>query len=265
MAIDPNAPTQTSQGDTPFENEIPEYRAISGGAVFSLLLGLIAILSFVNPYFLLAAFAAVLFGALALRKIRRNAKILTGAGLANVGIALGLIFGLAAGTFTAVQTVLIGQQATGFAEEFARSIEAKDFAGAVSLQVPPSMRQGKTSAQVIEDMQQQSIEDFESDPRVTTIRQILDRLDHPEQYLHVLGIETKGFDGLTPFAYVVLYLHGPPVNERPANEYVMIEVRGEKQSGSNQWWVQTVTYPYEVGSAAMEVRAAHTHADGSSH
>ncbi len=267
MAIDPNppsAPINTSH-ESPIENEIPEYRAINGGAVSSFVMGLVAILSFVSLYFLVAAAAAVLFGGLALRKIRRNPNEMTGAGLANVGILLGLIFGLSATTVTVVRTMMLSQQATQFAGIFAKSLEDGNFATVVYWQTQPRFREGKSPAEVVREMQQQSTDDFEVDPRADSARKVINRLEAPDQYLHVQGIEAKGFDGLDPFAYVLLHLHGSTSEDWPAEEYAMIEVRSDRRSGSNEWWVQSFNYPYEAGSASRQVQAAHTHADGSSH
>ena len=86
------------------ENELPTYRAISNLAIFSLVCGALAIFSFAHPFFYLAAILAVVLGMLAHRAIRQYPDMLTGHGIANAGIALGLIFGLGCGTYTTVQT-----------------------------------------------------------------------------------------------------------------------------------------------------------------
>lgn len=267
MAIDPNPPATPikTDNDSPIENEIPEYRAIHVGAIGSLILGLMSILCFVSPYFLVAAVSAVLLGGLALRKIRRNPELMTGARLANLGILLGLIFGLSATTVTVIRTTLIGRQATQFAGVFAKSLEDGNFAEAIYWQMQPYFREGKSPAEAVQVMQQQLSEDFETDTRVESARKVMHRLKDPGQYLHILGIEAKGFDGLNPFAYIILHLHGSPSDEWPADEYAMIEVRNDKRGGTNEWWVDSFNYPYEVGSAAQQVQAAHTHADGTTH
>ena len=72
MPIEPiSSPSPT--GTVPvsaIENEIPTYRAISPMAVVALICGIIALLSFAHPAFLLSAGAAILLGILADRKIR---------------------------------------------------------------------------------------------------------------------------------------------------------------------------------------------------
>ncbi len=78
--------------DSPIENELPTYRAISNRAIFSLVFGAMAIFCFAHPIFYVAAVLAVVLGVLAHRAIREYPDMLTGHGLANAGIALGLDF-----------------------------------------------------------------------------------------------------------------------------------------------------------------------------
>ena len=65
-------------------------------AIFSFICGVVAIFAGPIPIFYLASILAVVLGILAHRAIRQHPDMLTGHGLANTGIALGLAFGLAA-------------------------------------------------------------------------------------------------------------------------------------------------------------------------
>src|SRR5260370_23072337 len=96
------------------ENELPTYRAISPGAVVSLIFGILAVLSFASWYFLAFAAAAIVVGVLSGRKIQKMPDVLTGNGIAQAGIALGRIFGLTAVTIVTVQSALRERQAAAF-------------------------------------------------------------------------------------------------------------------------------------------------------
>ena len=92
MATDQKTSTlnmDSNRPDSPIENELPAYRAISTRAIFSLLFGSLAIFCFAHPIFYAIAALAVVLGVLAHRAIRQYPDMLTGHGLANAGIALG--------------------------------------------------------------------------------------------------------------------------------------------------------------------------------
>ena len=90
------------------ENEIPSYRAISRYAVFSLICGIIASFSFASLFFVFSV-AAVILGILAHLGIKKYPDMITGRGMANVGIALGLIFGLIVSTYTGVHALILSR------------------------------------------------------------------------------------------------------------------------------------------------------------
>ena len=145
MAIDPNV-TRTNPESKPasaIENEIPAYRAISPLAITSLILGALSILSFAHWFFLSFAVAAVVLGFLADRKIGRFSDVLTGRGFAQAGIGLGLIFGLAAVTTSAVQGYLRTSAATRFATAYAQVLQDKSLEDALWYQAPPEAAEGE--------------------------------------------------------------------------------------------------------------------------
>ena len=65
MAVDPQTSTGSalSPVSSPIENELPTYRAVSPLAITSMLLGLVASLTFVSHWFLVAGGLAVVTGA----------------------------------------------------------------------------------------------------------------------------------------------------------------------------------------------------------
>src|SRR4051812_36579404 len=121
-------------------------------AVVALICGIIALLSFAHPVFLLSAGAAILLGILADRKIRRLSDVLTGRQIAQAGIALGLIFGLSAITTTSVQAWILRREATKFARTFENVINTGTFDDAVWYSQNPRARAGKTPADLVAEM-----------------------------------------------------------------------------------------------------------------
>ena len=112
MAIDQKSSTidaeQVASGQV-IENEIPTYRAISARAIFSVAFGVLSGCGFAHWFFYTFAVLAIVFGIWAHLKIKQLPDILTGKGLANFGIGLGLVFGLASGTVSTVAVLCASQ------------------------------------------------------------------------------------------------------------------------------------------------------------
>ena len=263
MANDPTAAPGTAPtwSSSAIENELPTYRAVSLWAVGSLVLGVISGVAFASLNFLVASVLAIAAGALALRAIRREPDRFTGAGLANVGIALGLITGLAAPTYAVVQRTIIGRQATAYAEGLCETFPEGGFRQALWYTSPPMARQQATPDQMIEELQAQP-EQAEpmSNPRVAALRTIADRLESSdEQHIHVEGIENRGYDGITPFAGVLLRIDGPNPAGVPSTEFAMLLIKGLDGASGREWYVDDIQYPYKRGSEAQIVESAHGH------
>ncbi len=114
MATDQKSPPFADEAalvPSAIENEIPTYRAISKYAIFSVLFGIISSFSFASLFFLVFSVGAVILGILAHLAIKQYPDMFTGRRLANVGIALGLIFGLVVSTYTGVQSFLLTREA----------------------------------------------------------------------------------------------------------------------------------------------------------
>ncbi|RUL89004.1 DUF4190 domain-containing protein [Tautonia sociabilis] len=264
MATDPQTAPDTAPtwSASPIENELPTYRAISTWAIGALTLGVISAATFASLNFLIASIGAIACGAIALRMIRRYPDLLTGAGLANVGIALGLITGLAAPTISFVQHSILARQARAYGDLFSQTLQEKGLADAFWIAQPPSRREQTTPqkllAEVEANSQQQMMEG--GDPRLIGLRSMAERLaSSSEQHIYVDGIEAKGFEGITPFAYIRLGLDGPESEKYPALQYALIKVEATKHDGRREWFVQDLTFPYTSGSRANVVESAHGH------
>src|SRR4051812_13815429 len=121
-------------------------------AVVALICGIVALLSFAHPVFLLSAAAAILLGLLADRKIRRLSDVLTGRELAQSGIALGLVFGLASITTTAVQDWILSREAAKFARLYEKVLGTGTLEQAMWFTQAPRIRAGKSPQDLYAEM-----------------------------------------------------------------------------------------------------------------
>ena len=147
MATDQKASaldTSIEPVDSPIENELPTYRAISARAVLSVICGGLAICSFADPSFYVFSVLAVVLGFWAHCAIRIYSDVLTGRRLASAGIALGLVFGLASFTYSTVQRFLWNRQAEQFARKYAEILQSPSFGDVLWYNTGPEMRKDLT-------------------------------------------------------------------------------------------------------------------------
>lgn len=268
MASDPNlAPSSPEKGPISIiENEIPAYRAISSAAVFSLLLGLGSVLSFTHLAFVALSVAAILVGVIAIRNIARRPDFLTGANLARVGIALGLVFGVSSVTSSVVQGVMISREASSFAAHYAEIIKNDPLSVALWYQQVPEVRRAKNPDQVVEDLKKATggpagdVYETQAAP----IRKIKARLAGKDEDIHFDKIESKVTYGLTTYVNALLELHGPGSKDFPQKEeYALLRIRKDDGNARGEWTVEEIGYPYEAGSHVEKVEApddGHGHA-----
>lgn len=268
MAIDPNAPSrpETSSRASAIENELPTYRAISATAVVSLVLGLVSLLSFVDPWFLLAGAGAIVAGVLALLKIGRYSDVLTGAKYAQAGIVLGLVFGLSSTTTRQVDLFLLARKADAFADKYVQVLQTEGLAESVWYRLAPIEQTGKTPKQYLATVKTSGRDgQAEYMTRVAPVEQLRARINQGAK-LHRVGVEECGYDGVTPYAGVLLELDGPGHPDQPeATDHVLIELRGEKEGRQITWYVSEVRNNYKPKSFTLKKQAVddghgHSHA-----
>ena len=134
------------------DNEIAAYRAISPAAILSLICGVLAVLCFTSWFFLAFTLAAIVLGLSAERRIRRDPEIWTGRKLAQAGMALGLVFGLAAVTSTLVQDFLRSRGAGQFASQYAEVLKKGRIEDAAFYTVSPPAREGKKPVEIYKEL-----------------------------------------------------------------------------------------------------------------
>jgi hypothetical protein len=254
---------------SPIENEIPAYRAISSLAVFSLVLGIASVFAFASLSFALLGLGAVVCGTIALSRIRRFPDMLTGSGLANVGIALGLVFSLSATTFATTRWLQVRQSASAFAEGYAKLLDSNDMATAAWYRIPPAQRDKDRQKQYQQMVKETDIETKQR--MLGDIMAVQTRATKPDAKVEFVRLEAAGYDGVTPYAIALFHVIG---GEEPhaegekghvhddSEDYLMAEMRSDPSQKGFAWYMKEIAYPYKPASytpAPKPVSDGHNH------
>ncbi len=256
MAIDqpPSTSPPDSMATPAIDNEFPTYRAISSTAVLSTVFGLASVFSFADLWFLLLAAGAVILGLYSLRKIRQLPDVLTGAGLARVGIGIGLLFGLSALTQVVTENISINLDAGEFAKFYVRCPQGKAGEHRALVSANAAYRKENSPDQLVEDLkksrsQARSGDSYQQAAKpIVAIKERLDGGNGGE--ISYSGIESKAIDGLTIYANALVKLDLKGTKEHPEKEaYALIQL----VKGPEDWVVREVLFPYTPKSAIAVV------------
>ena len=261
MATDQKTSTLSTDPELPdsvIENELPAYRAISVRAIFSVVCGAIAIFTFAHPFFYLAAILAIVLGVLAHRAIRLHPDMLTGNGLANAGIALGLIFGLGCGTYTTVQTYVRTRLAEQFAHKYEGILQSKSLADLLWYNLHPDGRKDQTGEQLIKTIEGTKPKDkMMAEQRYGSLLALNKRLTaSKDEHIEFVAIEAIGEDDsrgieMPVFALAVFEVNGPGNKDFPEKrQYALAILKGRSKNKQYEWWVDDVKFPYTPKSYA---------------
>ena len=262
---------EQASGDSPIPNELPTYRAISTLAIFSLICGVAASFSFAHPFFYVLAVLAVALGFLAHRAIRQYPDMFTGQGLANAGIALGLIFGLTSATYAFVQSYVRTRQAEKFAKQYAEILESPALTDALLQTLHPDARKDQNGETIQKKLESTAPrERMSMDQKYGQLISLKKRLQSSkEEHVNFVKIEGVGDDegnGIEiPIYAAALYeVHGPGSKEFPEKQqYAMAILKGRLKGRQYEWWVEDVRFPYTPKSyeppAAKPVDDGHGH------
>jgi hypothetical protein len=247
----------TETVDSPIENELPSYRAISTRAIFSLVLGALAICCFANPVFYGSAILAVVLGIAAHRAIRRYPDMLTGHGLANAGIALGLVFGLSCATYTGVQYFIRMRLAQDFAHKYEAVLKSNSLADMLFYNTHPEGRKDRSGEEMLKQFEASKPREKKMmEQKIGSMIALNNRLkstkDQEVDFLTIegLGVDDRSVGEMPVYALAIYKVHGPPTKEFPEKEqYVLAMLKG-RSKGKQQydWWVDEVRFPYKPQS-----------------
>lgn len=259
--------------ESPIENQLPTYRAISNRAIFSVICGVLASFSLADLTFLLFSVLAVILGILAHRAIKRSPDTLTGARLANAGIALGLVFGLAVVTYTGIQFVILRREATKFGLEYAKVLKEGTFGESLLYRDPPDRRGNLTGADKQKEFDAMKARDRSMlEQRLAPLKSLHDVMAKGAK-IRFVGVENQGIDesmvgGVYNFAALLYEIDGaPPVpgQEAHPHQYALALIKGRPKGRHYEWWVEDTRYPYAPASYVIEskpVDDGHGHAPG---
>ena len=199
MATDQNTSTLSPDSEdfgSPIENEIASYRAISNLAIFSLVFGMLSVFCLANPLFYAASVAAIVLGVLAHRSIRKYPDMLTGMGLANAGISLGLVLGLGVATYTGVQSFVRTRMAETFARQYEQVLKSKSLGDMMMSSQHPDSRGNKTGEQLVKSLDVNKPKDrMVVHDKYSQLLALHRRLEaSKDEHVHFERIETVGVD-----------------------------------------------------------------------
>jgi Domain of unknown function (DUF4190) len=254
VATDQKTPYVADEATPAIENELPTYRAISKPAIFSLLCGILASFAFANLFFLVFAVLAVVLGLLANSGIRRYSDILTGRGIANAGIALGITFGLVVSTYTLVQSFLLTRDAAHFGKQYAEVLQKGTFGDLLWYGLYPQARKDKTPEQALHEFETTKAKDrMLVDQKLGPLQNLRKHLTGANGgHLHFVDIESHDIDqsgGQIVYYALALYeVEGAAVQGSPAStQHALAIFKGiPKANGRGyDWWVDDLKYPYQ--------------------
>jgi Domain of unknown function (DUF4190) len=263
---------ETAPKESAIENELPTYRAISNRAVFSVICGALAAFSFAQMYFLIFAVLAIVLGLLANVTIRRHPDLLTGRRLANAGIAMGLIFGLAVITFTTVHNLILAREIASFAQVYAKVLKEGTLGDVLLYHEPPDVRKSKTAQSVEEDFEKQKARDRAmAEFRMAPLLDLRKALARKNTRLHFVDVEGHGVDDslvgrvhyYAAVLYEVEYIAANP--EKTSKQFALAVFKGGAKGRHYEWWVDQVMFPYQPKTykgSAKPIDDGHGHAPG---
>ncbi len=245
---------------SPIENELPTYRAVSSRAILSVVCGILGIFSIASPFFFIFSALAVILGFTADWNIQRYSDVLTGRRLAQMGAALGLIFGLGIFTITSVQGFVRTRNAESFARYYENVMKTGTLADLLWLEIAPTQRKSTSPQEVMDKFQSaKKKEAAMNEMRTSPLRAVKKRLESSkESEFRFVKLESQGTEGVLLYAIALYEVHAPATEEFPnEHDYAMAFMRGTSDSGKGyEWWIDEFKYPYKPATAVIAEKQA---------
>lgn len=204
-----NSTADSSFSTYGFENELSGYKAINGAAIFSIVMGVASLLMFVDTNFFFVPLLAVVFGALALRRIKKFPEVYTGLKMAQAGIGLSVLFSLVAFSIGFAYQFNLNKDAQAYADSLADVIKSRRPEELLFLKVPESQRGDLTPDKLIAQRMEGGVEGKMSvETDLKPLKQIVADRESPGASLAFDQIELAGYDKLTPFAFLRYSISG---------------------------------------------------------
>ncbi len=204
-----NSTADSSFSTYGFENELSGYKAINGAAIFSAIMGAASLLMFVDTYFFFVPLLAVLFGILALRRIKRFPDVYTGLKMAQAGIGLAVLFSLVSLSISFAYQFTLNKNAQAYADSLTDVLKARRPEELLFLKVPESQRGDLTPDKLVAQRLEGGVEGKMSvETDLKPLKQIVADREAPGASVAFDQIELAGYDKLTPFAFLRYSISG---------------------------------------------------------
>ena len=198
--------------------------------------------------------------------------MLTGHGLANAGIALGLIFGLGCGTYTVVQSYVQTHMAEAFAHQYEQVLNSASLADMLFLNLHPDGRKDQTGEQIVKSLEKgKAKEKMMMDQKYGSILALNRRMKaSKEEHAEFVKIESVGVDDhqgleMPVYALALFEITGPGSKDFPEKtQFALAILKGRQKGKQYEWWVDDVRFPYKPKSYVAPVAVpddghGHTH------
>lgn len=204
-----NSTADSSFSTYGLENELSGYKAINGAAIFSAIMGVVSLLMFVDTNFFFVPLLAIVFGILALRRIKRFPDVYTGLKMAQAGIGLAVIFSLVAFSIGFAYQFTLNSDAKSYANSLAEVIKTRRPEELLFLKVPESQRGDLTPDKLVAQRLEGGVEGKMSvETDLKPLKQIVADREAPGATVAFDQIELAGYDKLTPFAFLRYSISG---------------------------------------------------------
>lgn len=207
-----NSTADSSFSTYGFENELSGYKAVSGGAIFSAIMGFASLLMFVDMNFFFIPLLAILFGFLALRRIKRFPDVYTGLKLAQAGIGLAVIFTLVSFSIGFAFQYTLNSEARAYANSLVEVLGTRKAEEIFFLKIPESQRTDLTPEKLIAQKLESGPEGkMGLDTDLKPLKQLVLDRDAPGAKVSFDQIEMADYDKLTPYAFLRYSVSGGAV------------------------------------------------------
>lgn len=276
-----NSTADSSFSTYGLENELSDYKSISGSAIFSVIMGGLSSLMFVDWGFAFIPVLAILFGLLAMRNIKRAPDLYAGQKIAQAGIGLGFLFSLLAVASGLAFDIMLKNDANAYAATLADTLKTARPEDLMFLRIPPSQRGDLTPDKSMAERLASSGREGKMgiEQEMAPLRNITEAVKKAGGKVDFDRVERVGYDKLTPYAVTVYSVTLPQEehDHKPGEEHdhsqpeltgkqqIMVLIKADRSEGGRKWYLTEMAYPYKSGTAQIKAEAiddGHGHGGG---
>jgi len=218
----------------PEEEQLVRYRELNKLALVALLVGLASVLTLVHPLLMLVPVAGVVCAVVALRTIRSNPEVWTGAWLATVGLVLSLFFLGWGISWSSTRPSRLVAQAQRFADDWFKLVQQNELYAAHQLRQSTDTRAPVTGR--LDDYYRsqppearENYQQFATSPVIVALTKA--GPDHPPEFVAAAGTDHTSTADLVSLRYRL-----PAVKDQPMWS-ILIKIQREAE---DRWQIGSV-------------------------